>query len=671
MTRLGRFLWTAAAALTLWLGGMRSGVAAEVIQSFQATVVLAKDGELNVTERIRVHAEGSAIRHGIFRDLPLTFIDGEGRRHEVSFTFLDVTRDGKPEPYRTTHERGDVLRLYAGDQNLQLHPGDYTYVLRYRTARQVRWFDGKPELNWNVTGNFWTFPIAAASYRLELADKRQPIRWTAYTGPRGAHGTAWRGAVDADGILTVVTTQALRAGDGLTVVAALPEGAVVPPTDAELFWYRLVDNRAWIFSVLGFLFLTGYYLIAWYAVGRDPKRGTIIPQFHPPQGISPALANYIENWGFGGNKWRAFTAAALALAAAGRVRFDDSGGALTLKATGQEVGPGGGPGADREAAGQTQLAAGEGAIMEALLFLGGTMVIDKAHGKAVAAVGAKFTADVIAEGKNRFFHRNKGYVLAGAVMTCAVIMGIYANGGLSDADEQVLPLIAGVGIWITIFGAAAILNVSVRDFASLVRAAMALTMLGVFGVIAYVFIQSVVPDGLLGVLSIIGRFIAGHPLPFLLAAGAVGLNGLFVWLMRAPTVLGRQVMDQLAGLKLYLQTAEADRLNFQAPEITAERFEALLPYAVSLGVERPWSDAFAAALKRAHPDEADPTRHYRPTWSAQSWSGSHFSSAISGAVAQASGALSNAVPVSSGSSGFSSGGGGSGGGGGGGGGGGW
>jgi len=33
-------------------------------------------------------------------------------------------------------------------------------------------------------------------------------------------------------------------------------------------------------------------------------------------------------------------------------------------------------------------------------------------------------------------------------------------------------------------------------------------------------------------------------------------------------------MGQLAGFRLYLETAESDRLNLSAPEITADRFEA-------------------------------------------------------------------------------------------------
>ena len=93
------------------------------------------------------------------------------------------------------------------------------------------------------------------------------------------------------------------------------------------------------------------------------------------------------------------------------------------------------------------------------------------------------------------------------------------------------------------------------------------------------------------------------PFPFVLVSAFTAVNGLFLYLMKAPTALGRPVMDQLDGFRLYLETAEKDRLNLQAPEITADRFEALLPYAVALDVEKPWADAFGAALRRAHPDD--------------------------------------------------------------------
>lgn len=575
MTRpCGRWL----AVALLWLAGLGYCAAEEVIHSFDSTVVLAKDGELTVTERIEVRAEGQAIRRGIFRDFPLTFTDAQGKEREVSFTLLEVTRDGKPEPHSTQRNRG-VIRIYAGDKDTFLPTGDYTYVIRYRTGRQVRWFDGKAELNWNVTGNFWDFPIAAASYRLELDDAASPTRWTAYAGPLGARGTAWQGAIGADGALTVSTTALLDAGEGLTVVAELPDGAVTPLTKTDVLRYAFYDNRAWIFGGLGSLLLLGYYLASWNAVGRDPKRGIIIPLFHPPKDISPALANYIANWGLDRAKWRAFTAAALSLAVQGLLRFDDSDGVLTLKTT------------DKASANAIELPPGENAILYLLKQEGGTLVIDKKHGTTVAAIGSKFSSEVVVANRNRFFRLNLGYVLGGLSLTIATLVMVGRFGG-----------VLGEYIWVFFM------------------------------------------------------------------AGLVVLNGIFVFLMRAPTVLGRPVMDQLEGFKLYLKTAESDSLNLQAPEITAEQFEAMLPYAVALNVEKPWSEAFAAALQRAHPDDTDPMRHYHPAWTNASWSSAHFGRAVASTVAATSSALASAVPASSSSSGFS---GGSGGGGGGGGGGGW
>lgn len=649
------------AALVLFVAAASHGFAAEVIHAFDSTVVLAKDGELTVTERIRVRAEGAAIKRGIFRDFPLTFTDAQGTVREVSFKLIDVTRDGKPEPHFTERKSGGVIRIYAGDKDVTLARGDYTYVIRYRTSRQVRWFDGKPELNWNVTGNFWTFPILAASYRLELADGMRPTRWTAYTGPRGARGTDWRGAISADGMLNVAITRPLRAGEGLTVVAALPDGAVTPPTQADELWYSLRDNRHWILGGLGFVLVFGYYLAAWNAVGRDPKQGTIIPLFYPPKDISPALANYVDNWGFGREKWRAFTAAALSLAVKGFIRFDDSDGKLTLKATSRMT-DGNIP----------SLLPGERAIATWVNGLGGAAKVDRSNGTSLATAAESFSTSIEKENKNRFFRRNLGYVLVGALMTIAVIVGILAFGGLQEEDILIIVFTGFAGFWLGMFLVPILLAVTgVNSFASAVRAALTLIVLGIFGAIAYTMFQNFLPNGLAGFMPEALSFVEGHPLPFLLVTGFATLNGLFIYLMRAPTALGRPIMDQLAGFKLYLETAEKDRLNLQAPEITAERFEALLPYAVALNVEEPWSEAFAAALKRAHPGDADPMSSYRPAWHSGSWSGSNFGSAVVATVASTSSALSSAVPASSSSSGFSSGGGGSGGGGGGGGGGGW
>lgn len=661
--RVGRVaIRTLAAALALLCMSAAPGFAAEFIHSFDSDAVLAKDGELTVTETIRVRAEHRAIRHGIYRDFPLVFRDAAGNLHEVPFSILGLSRDGRPEAYHTERLR-NFIRIYAGAKDALVPYGDHTYVLRYRTGRQVRWFEGKPELNWNVTGNFWNFPIAAARYRLHLADNARPLRWTAYTGRLGARGIDWQGGIGADGVLTVVSTRVLRPGEGLTVVAELPAAAVDPPTAGTLLWYQLFDYRNWIFGGLGFLLVLGYYFAAWEKVGRDPKGGVIIPLFHPPAGISPALANYIRDWGFGREKWRAFTAAALSLAVRGLVRFNKSEEALTLEATGKQP-PGG----------AASLPAGERAIFSWVNEMGAA-TIDKAHGERVAKVGLAFTKNIEAESRNRYFRKNFGLVVVGLIMTALVIVGVFVFGGLSSDDIGLVIGLAIAGFVGTIiiaqllrsaFGGGATLNVLLRTVVTL---AVVLVMLSA----GLNMLQGLFRGSARDALPMLRAAVAYYPFPLVLVTAFAALNGLFVYLMRAPTALGRPIMDQLKGFRLYLETAEADRLNMQgAPEITAERFEALLPYAVALDVEKPWAHAFAAALRRAHPEDADPMRHYRPGWvaGAGTWSADDFSSGMASTVAGVSSAFASAVPASSGSSGFG-GGGGSGGGGGGGGGGGW
>lgn len=61
------------------------------------------------------------------------------------------------------------------------------------------------------------------------------------------------------------------------------------------------------------------------------------------------------------------------------------------------------------------------------------------------------------------------------------------------------------------------------------------------------------------------------------------------------TADGYKEWAKVEGLKLYLDVAEKDRINFhEAPERTPEHFSKLLPYAIALGVEAKWAQQFAS-----------------------------------------------------------------------------
>ncbi len=159
-------------------------------------------------------------------------------------------------------------------------------------------------------------------------------------------------------------------------------------------------------------------------------------------------------------------------------------------------------------------------------------------------------------------------------------------------------------------------------------------------------------------------------------AGIISLIS-FAWLLQAPTFSGRLVLDEIEGLKMYLQTAEADRLSrMRSPELTPEVFESFLPYAFALGVENQWSAMFKNVLSQALIDPSAQNNKYQPGWyngylGANLLGQQNFLDNISSNLGSQ---LSSAVTYSSmppGSSSGSGGGGFSGGGGGGGGGGGW
>jgi uncharacterized membrane protein YgcG len=152
-----------------------------------------------------------------------------------------------------------------------------------------------------------------------------------------------------------------------------------------------------------------------------------------------------------------------------------------------------------------------------------------------------------------------------------------------------------------------------------------------------------------------------------MALAGILLNGLFGWLLKAPTPKGQAAMDHIRGFKMYLSVAEGEelkRVTAPPPPLTPQLFESCLPAALALDVEQKWAERFADALAIQAPN-------YQPAW----YSGPGFNARNLGGFSSSLGSsLKSAISSSStapGSKSGSGGGGRSGGGGGGGGGGGW
>ena len=308
-------------------------VEAERILSFDSVVTVQTDSTMTVQETIRFASAGITIQHGLYRDFPTTY-DNPGRAPvRVAFQVVSLVRDGSTEPWHTTRQTNGV-RVYFGSSSIDLEPGEHTYVFTYTSDRQLGFFDDHDELFWNVTGNGWQYPIEHASCTVVLPGTtwQQITGLTAYTGPQGATGTAYAVSRDTDGNPVFATTAPLAQFEGLSVVVGWPKGFVAPPSPRQnvLWWLR--DNRSLAIAALATLGLLLYYMLTWAQVGRDPRPGTIVPLFAPPEGLSPAAMRYLRLMRF---DTKGLAAAMTGLAVKGTlVISQDDGGSFAVDTTG-------------------------------------------------------------------------------------------------------------------------------------------------------------------------------------------------------------------------------------------------------------------------------------------------------------------------------------------------
>jgi hypothetical protein len=626
--------------------------AAEVINSYVSDIALEKSGAMTVSETITVNAEGNQIRRGIFRDFPLTQTDANGRRIRVDFELVSVKRDGRDEPSRTeTITNG--IRIYAGSPDVLLDTGRHQYVFTYRTGRQIRYFDDHDELYWNVTGNGWIFPILSATANVTLPSGVSATDTAYFTGPQGATDTNAR-ANNGGNRVSFATTAPLGPNEGLTIAIKMPKGSIDPPSDSEANRWWLSDNRDYLIGFGGLLLVFLYYTRSWLKVGRDPQRGVVVPRWDAPDGISPALVNYIDNKGFSGQGWTALSATALNLAVRGFVVLEDLKQSIVIRRT------------DKPNAGE-KFEAGEASLLNAVGGKG-SLTIDKANGERVKSVGEKFRSAIEREHRGKYYNSNAGYTIGGIVLSVVSLLALFVFGSL-EPDTIVLmiiPIVVSVFVSVFVGGVAK----SFRPGKSLGGKIMAVVAIAVIVFVGFSIISTLL-------LALLSSLMELHETPMIFAVGGIVLlNILYVFIMGAPTPLGSKMMDGIDGLRQYLTLAEKDRMNMAGvPEMSPQHFEKLLPYAVALGVEKPWTRTFETWLAAAAAGAAAAAA-YHPGWYSGNFGGGNFSDRIGGFSSSMASTIASTLPSPppSSSSGFSGGGGGggsSGGGGGGGGGGGW
>ncbi|HEY3639022.1 MAG TPA: DUF2207 domain-containing protein [Rhizomicrobium sp.] len=632
-----------AALIVALLAGLTTFARAEErITDFASDIRVTQTGALTVTESISVNSEGASIRHGIFRDFPTIYIR-QGHRIHVGFDVLSVKLDGQDEIYSVERiQNGERVKI--GDPKMEIPPGAHRFVLTYATDRQIGFYPGFDEIYWNVTGNFWNFPIDHAEAIVELPGNARILQYSAYTGPLGSTEQNAQSKKLSESAMRFTANAPLGVREGLTVAIGFSKGAVLPPSPEELRRDFIRDNEATIVACTGVILMLIYFIVIWIEHGQRPARGTVIPLFAPPKDFSPAAVRYVRHMGY---DRKAYAAALIDMAVKGYLKITEDHGAYTLTQTGK---------------GETDsgLAHGESAIASRLFAEGGTIELKQINHSRIALSVSALQNSLKNEYERVYFVTNSHWFIGGLSML--IVTGI-ATALLCD-DPQAGAALAWVGG--LCFGLSLLAH-RVWDAWSTALSGVGSSFANGFHALSatVIFLIAFALFSFVGFLKIVSSV----PLPVMLALSLGGVAAyLFYSLLRHPTLLGAQIMDQIDGFEMFLVTAEKDRFEaLNPPNVTPAVFEKFLPYAIALDCENQWSRKFEAEAAAAGLTPSAGGSYYTPGW----YSGNAFNNLGTAGFADAIGTSMASAVSSASSAPGSDGGGSSGGGGGGGGGGGW
>lgn len=320
---------------------------------------------------------------------------------------------------------------------------------------------------------------------------------------------------------------------------------------------------------LGILIAGAFWTVQWFRVGRDPKRGTVIPIFSPPGGMSPAALNFIYRGG--GAEDVAVNASALgALAELVRrklVRIEESNGKSSIvRGEGNAEGL------------QPDMVAFNDALLPP-----GKQVADWADFEFAARV---LSGTLLRQVTKWLPHMPLKEVLIGiGILVVTVIVALVAISNVYRQDDPGLSLGAGFVVAILLVAALVMRRSHIRKQKLIAWALMAVSVLGA---LAFAIVQAALisgPDGLPRVLTHLGLFLV---MPAIVVA---------VSLLLAVSPEARRFIDEIEGFRMFIGVADAGRHAIDnAPDPTEDSLSRLAPYAIALHVEAGWVNALADAL---------------------------------------------------------------------------
>lgn len=541
----------------------------EKIISFHSDIDVDKNSGLTITENIKVHSLGDHIKRGIYRALPLSR-NLNNKTQKIKYTIVSIKKNGADEDYHDVIEDG-FLKIYVGNKDVILNPGDYEYEIRYTAENQIGFFNTYDELYWNVNGTYWDFDIDSISAKVNLPEGAKILQNSCYTGAYGSNSQNCKVSILSDRSLEWSAND-LKANEGLTVAVGFNKGVMIPPPPPTF----LEKFGILIGGFIVFMGLIFYYYTTWRKYGVDPEKPIVYPQFNVPENLSPASLGYLKSENF---KNKYVTAAIVNLAVKGYVQIiegEDSGilGLFSSKTfTIKKI---------KEA--DESLPKEEINLMNTLFSnYSDSVKFDGKYDSGIERVVTNFKETL------KFQHdkllnegNNSGkLILPTLVITVIYALGLFLSYSIYPEAEKVA---IGIALFVILFVAFILVTFLFKS----------LSWKFLIPIPFFIFF------GIGGLISNGHEITENNNFNICYIFIALGFTSLMIYqyLIKRPSEEKLKKQSLIEGFKMYMGAAENEQLKFHnPPQMTPQVFETLLPFAMVLGVDEIWGKKFDNLLK--------------------------------------------------------------------------
>ena len=563
----------------------------ERIYTHHSDIVVDTSGVINITEKIKIYANGDLFKRGITRALPTSRKDVDGNNIRVNYTIVEVYKNGEKESYFTEKEGSDLV-IYVGNKNKMLSPGYYDYEIIYETAGQIGFFEDFDELGWNVNGES-DRPVDKVSCEVHLPNNAAIISHRCYTGAFGDTDSNCTSESEGNGVFRASASN-LQPNEMLTIYVGFEKGIVHQPVVKETTLSRILSwldrMGLWFMNLIILVPLFFYYFTTWRKHGKDLPKPVAIPQFTPPNDISPASVGMIWDESFSFNL---ISTSIINLAVKGFLRIEEierkgvfSFGAKNYKLV-------------KLKEEEQSLPSEELIIMKDLFAKSSEVTLGEKYNSNVQTMLSSYQIDLqlqhkktLSEGKNYALR-----IIPWFVLFLYIILLIY-YGQSVPVDFFFTFMLFAIPTYI-----------------------ISTLLLGVIGAIRKRKVKNINTITLsLGIIvGVIGLF-SLHPIAQFSATALALFIGaplllighiLYSHLIVRP---GKKLLDlqaDIEGLKMFISLAEEKQMQFfNPPKVTPEVFEKLLPYAIALKTEKVWGDKFEKSLLQS----MQTVDSYAPLW---------------------------------------------------------